>query len=417
MPPAVGVGAAGVVALHALMRHPGGPGAAAVRVDSLVVRCVDESRNPVPPGAFVERLHVRWNGAEVASLADPPAVGNTMRLPLPALAIEPGERDTLTLAIDFEAGAPTGTFELILSASGLIATDADTRLPVVVAPESGFEFPILSGLTRISAPARTVIAGLSDRMPAALAADGAEVVAGDVTLLNDAAGGSGSVSVDSLVLRAADAGRSALPIGAAAAVLRLYRGGSLWAQAALGAADTVAVLAGSQLTLAPQVTTTLELRFVARAASTVPGLRLGFVAADVGVIQPSNPLLAIAVVAPAGQSFPLWTEFGGFTIASLEKSYANFPNPFAAGREPTRFAYYLPASGRVTLRIFTPRGERVVTLLEQVTRGQGLHQDDAWDGRNGHGEVVANGVYVAEMLVELDGGASRRLLRKVAVVR
>ena len=71
----------------------------------------------------------------------------------------------------------------------------------------------------------------------------------------------------------------------------------------------------------------------------------------------------------------------------------------------------------MTLRIFTPRGERVVTLLEQVTRGQGLHQDDAWDGRNGHGEVVANGVYVAEMLVELDGGASRRLLRKVAVVR
>jgi hypothetical protein len=30
---------------------------------------------------------------------------------------------------------------------------------------------------------------------------------------------------------------------------------------------------------------------------------------------------------------------------------------------------------------------------------------------------VANGVYLAELVVELDGGGSHRLLRKVAVVR
>ena len=148
-----------------------------------------------------------------------------------------------------------------------------------------------------------------------------------------------------------------------------------------------------------------------------PGLRLGFDAADVGVIQPTNPLLAIAVLAPSGASYPLWTEYGSFTAASFEKSYANFPNPFAAGRKPTRFAYWLPSAGLVTLRIWTARGERVVTLLDGVSRAPGLHQDDAWDGRNGHGEVVANGVYVAEIEVRLDGGESRRLLRKVAVVR
>jgi flagellar hook assembly protein FlgD len=104
-------------------------------------------------------------------------------------------------------------------------------------------------------------------------------------------------------------------------------------------------------------------------------------------------------------------------VANLEKSYANFPNPFAAGREPTHFAYYLPSSGQVTLRIWTARGERVATVLEGASRAQGLHQDDAWDGRNGHGDVVTNGVYLAEIVVKLADGESRRLLRKVAVVR
>lgn len=417
MPPTVGVGAAGVVALQAVLRHPGSPQTAAVRLDSLVVRCVDESRNPVPPGPTIERLHVRWNGVDVASLADPPSSGNVMALGLPGLRVEPGESDTLTLALDFEAAAPTGTFELILNASGLLVSDADTRDPVVVAAESGFEFPILSGLTRISAPARTLVTGLVDRMPAALAADGTEVVAGEISFLNDAIPGSGSVAIDHMILRAADADRAATPIGASVMTVRLRRqGGVLWAEATLQPGDTLATIGGTPLQMTPQTPVSLEISFVPRSGQA-SGLRLGFTAADVGVIQPTNPLLVISVQPPPGQGFPLWTNFGSFTAASLERSYANFPNPFAAGREPTRFAYYLPSPGQVTLRIWTARGERVATLLDGASRAQGLHQDDAWDGRNGRGDVVTNGVYLAEIVVKLEGGESRRLLRKVAVVR
>jgi hypothetical protein len=416
MPPAVGVGAAGVVAIEATLRHPGAARTAAVRLDSLVVRCVDESRNPVAPGPVIERMHVLWNGVEVASLADPPSGGNVMALALPALQIEPGARDTLTLALDFEAAAPTGTFELVLSAAGLFATDADTRLAVAVAPDSGFELPILSGLTRISAPARTLIVDLADRMPAALAADGAEVTAGILTLENSATPGSGSVGVDHMTIRASDATRASTPIGARIAMVRLYRQGALWSESGLAPADTVAALSGASLDVAPQSPIALELRFVPRARA-IGGLRLGLLASDVGVIQPTNPLLAIAVQAPAGKAFPQWTELGSFTAASLEASYANFPNPFAAGREPTRFTYWLPAPAEITLVMWTMRGERVTTLLDRVSRGAGLHQGDAWDGRNGRGDVVTNGVYVAEMRVRLASGEGRRLLRKVAVVR
>jgi hypothetical protein len=417
LPSAVAVGSSGVVAFHALLRHPGAPGVAAVRIDSLVVRCVDEGRNPLTPALYVKRMHVLWNGAPIATLSDPPGPGNAMALGLPGPMVAPGSRDTLTVTLDFDAAAPPGTFELVLNASGLLASDANTRATVAVAADSNFDFPVLSGLTHLAAPARTLVAGLDDRMPAAIAADGSETVAGSITLLNDATASSGAITVDHLGVRAADAGRAAVAIGAAVASVSLYRNGTAWATASLAPADTEATLAGSALALMPQTPEALELRFVARAGTPVAGLRLGFTAADVGVVQPGNPLLTVAVVAPPGHTFPLWSEYGGFVVTQLEPSYSNFPNPFAAGREATHFAYYLPAAGRVSLRIWTPRGEPVASLIDGAPRAAGLHQDDAWDGRNGRGRTVANGVYLAELVVELDGGGSHRLLRKVAVVR
>ncbi|MCB1151119.1 hypothetical protein KDK88_06195, partial [bacterium] len=97
-------------------------------------------------------------------------------------------------------------------------------------------------------------------------------------------------------------------------------------------------------------------------------------------------------------------------------SYSNFPNPFAAGRAATTFVFALPAPGRVSLRVFTPRGEPVRTLLDGEERAAGLHQDVVWDGRNGQGDVVRNGVYVAEIVVRsVDGAVTLR--RNVAVVR
>jgi hypothetical protein len=144
---------------------------------------------------------------------------------------------------------------------------------------------------------------------------------------------------------------------------------------------------------------------------------MGLDRSDVGVVQPAGALLAIAVLPENGQAFPLWSSPGGFTATDLTASYANFPNPFAAGRQTTVFAYYLRTDARVSLRILTPRGVPVATLIDGASRGAGLHQVDRWDGRNGAGAVVLNGIYVAELAVSYDDGISERHVRKVAVVR
>jgi hypothetical protein len=113
----------------------------------------------------------------------------------------------------------------------------------------------------------------------------------------------------------------------------------------------------------------------------------------------------------------LWTAAGVFGSASLAQSYSNFPNPFAAGRGATAFAYYLRDAGLVTLRILTPGGDGVATLVSGGARPAGMNQSDLWDGRNGKGSVVRNGVYIAELTVEFADGSRDQARRKVAVVR
>ena len=135
------------------------------------------------------------------------------------------------------------------------------------------------------------------------------------------------------------------------------------------------------------------------------------------MVQPGSALLTIQVRPESGSSFPLWTEAGTIGAASLAASYANFPNPFAAGREATSFVYYLRADGRVSLRIYTPAGDRVAEIIRDEIRVAGLHQADAWTGRNGAGDVVRNGVYLAELVARYPDGATERVVRKVAVVR
>ncbi len=156
---------------------------------------------------------------------------------------------------------------------------------------------------------------------------------------------------------------------------------------------------------------------VPKTGALAAGLRVGLEQSGIGVVQPVIPVLAVSVNPAPGQVFPMWSEAVSLTPADLRDSYSNFPNPFAAGRQSTAFVYYLPSDAQVTLRIWTSRGDEVLTLLSNVSRNAGLHQEDQWDGRNGRGIAVVNGVYVAELSVRFADGSADRVLRKLAVVR
>jgi hypothetical protein len=416
-PATLRVGDTDVAALEISLRHPDGAGSARVRVDSVAVTCSDELRRPLAPGTYLARLRVLVDGVERVVQNAFPSSG-PVSLPLGGIFLAPGDTTKVRVLVDIAATAPAGYLEITAPTAGLAAFDANSGARLTPLPEPAAVLPPVSGLARLEPPPRELVAGLESRMPAALAGDGTEVVAGILHLTNTAAAGSGNVRLDHLVLQAADRDQRPIAIGGVATHVAAYVGGVLWAEsAALNSDSTTAWLpADSLLLVPPGGTVQVELRVTA-AGAVDRTLRLGVDEAGIGVVQPGSALLAVDVRPEPGHSFPLWTEAGTVGSMTLEASYSNFPNPFAAGREATSFVYFLRADGRVSLRIYTPSGERVAEVVRDETRSAGLHQADAWGGRNGAGDLVRNGVYLAELLARYADGATERVVRKVAVVR
>jgi flagellar hook assembly protein FlgD len=97
----------------------------------------------------------------------------------------------------------------------------------------------------------------------------------------------------------------------------------------------------------------------------------------------------------------------------------NYPNPFHAGSEGTTLAYKLDDRATVTVRIYTTTGSLVRReVFGEDTPGgrQGLNEW-VWDGKNGKGEFVASGGYVAFVEAQGKGQTVNVIRRKIAVVR
>ncbi|MGH1362329.1 MAG: hypothetical protein ACRBF0_02155 [Calditrichia bacterium] len=109
-----------------------------------------------------------------------------------------------------------------------------------------------------------------------------------------------------------------------------------------------------------------------------------------------------------------------------ESLFRNYPNPFgqstnfatgAADQGRTRFNFWMESAGTAELRIYTLVG-RLVIALDEVTLPRGMSDGDlSWDGMNGQGKRVTNGVYAAVLRLRLDGGQTKELKTKVVYIK
>jgi len=98
-------------------------------------------------------------------------------------------------------------------------------------------------------------------------------------------------------------------------------------------------------------------------------------------------------------------------------SFKNYPNPFNPNREETEIRYNLPTDSDVDIHIYTATGERVRRLHFDAGApgGQaGLNAGIFWDGANGEGDIVLNGVYIAYIEAKASGLTAKL---KIAVVK
>ncbi|MDD5687878.1 MAG: kelch repeat-containing protein [Elusimicrobia bacterium] len=96
----------------------------------------------------------------------------------------------------------------------------------------------------------------------------------------------------------------------------------------------------------------------------------------------------------------------------------NFPNPFNPEKENTTIKYVLTESGKVILSIFNLVGDLVYRInMDEGTEGaigqpEGYTNEVVWDGKNGNGTTVANGIYIMEIK-----RGNEKDIRKIAVVK
>lgn len=95
------------------------------------------------------------------------------------------------------------------------------------------------------------------------------------------------------------------------------------------------------------------------------------------------------------------------------KNIYAYPNPFNPEREPVNIRYSLSKDANVTIKIYDASGELVTTLIEEQPKEKTIEYSESWDGRNDHGDIVANGVYFYVITTTGDEKAAG----KIAVLR
>ncbi|MBU0502300.1 MAG: hypothetical protein KJ811_03525, partial [Candidatus Margulisbacteria bacterium] len=100
----------------------------------------------------------------------------------------------------------------------------------------------------------------------------------------------------------------------------------------------------------------------------------------------------------------------------------NYPNPFNPNHEPTNIRYRLGSDAEsVKIRIYDITGALVKEITNCDTEGEGSsvwdkYHDVEWDGKNGRGDIVVNGIYPFEVIAT-GGGKSVSKRGKIAVLK
>jgi hypothetical protein len=97
----------------------------------------------------------------------------------------------------------------------------------------------------------------------------------------------------------------------------------------------------------------------------------------------------------------------------------SYPNPFHPPAQGASIAYKLDDDAQVTIRIFTQSGQlvRLVEFARGSVGGRTGLNTFVWDGKNGAGNVVASGGYLALLEAHGAGQTLNVMRRKIAVVR
>ncbi len=109
---------------------------------------------------------------------------------------------------------------------------------------------------------------------------------------------------------------------------------------------------------------------------------------------------------------------GDTTVKNFSESVVVYPNPFDPLKQAMFVRFYVEKGAYISAEVFSQTGEKVIVLADRkyVDGGRVYENALSWDGKNGRGMTVVNGVYIIKVKIQYsDGSGSKQTLYKVAV--
>jgi len=135
---------------------------------------------------------------------------------------------------------------------------------------------------------------------------------------------------------------------------------------------------------------------------------------DIKAVFASGPIAGREVtVSSSNNEDEVASEYFTTVAADFSGSFIIRDNPFNPNLGPAEFQFFQAEPGKVVFRVLTLTGE---VVYNKTLSGDGIGGSRTidWDGRNGEGEMVLNGVYLAVLTDERSGAQT---VLKVAVLK
>ena len=415
LPPAVLPGFTSVPVMDVVINHNDSGSASSVRIDSMTLQFVDPGGLPIYPGNAFVSLYIIHGSDTVATRT---ALSNTSPYAecgfSSPVTVTPGSSETLNVFVNIKPLYTPAAIEVRLEQTDLTVRDVNDGNRIFGI--SG-QFPFVAGPVTLQLPSENAMAALVSRIPSNISAKESNVEAFDLVLDNGDSEGHTSIEFNALHVRIENSKGNIVDPALFASGVRLITRDSTVVDGQFGSDEIVFNLPAGLMVVPAASRDTLSI--LADFETNLADQTFRFTIVGAAAIEVSDNITHTSVntTTTSGGSFPLVTNWAHVLGNDIHTAYTNYPNPFAAGRENTAITYYLEQKSSVTLKLYTIWGKPVATLLDNKNREPGLHQDVTWDGRNGDGDVVNNGVYYLVLEIREENGSNTSIKRKVGVVR
>jgi len=404
----------GVAVFDIVVAHTGQPGESPAELSSITLRLLDNAGMGIAVNSIVEELSV-MAGDTVAGTIYPSSADTssyiTVTLMRP-LKMNAGESLVLSVILCVDDRAPTGYIQFHIAENGVYVSDATSGERFA---DMEGAFPLTSGISEIFLPADRITFDAKSIIPSN-AAPGGEIAVFAIGFYRGAGEGGSNVVVNALAVVLLNIDGTPLDAQSVVEAVRLECGGADISHYADMTEGVIDIALQDVPGIAPG--SSLEMRLYCTLSGTGGAKGVSAVIESPGAVGCHDAAsgLPVAVYPAEGRAFPFQSAVSTLIADDIRASFSNYPNPFTPSETATRIVFYMPVRGRVELGIYTVLGRLVRRLIGGEYLEAGLHQDIVWDGENGSGEKVMNGVY--HLVLRIDEGAGwKEYRRKAAVAR